>query len=281
MTRAALSLEKLADTAREELPGTMAAIRLSGMEISDLTLELSDLSQEITEGVRKSQQAVQAAEVGIRHIGVIISSQATSMLQERANLPVVTMKPAVVCAAEKTSRVVQRAQRHIKQQLDRNIFWEPRKISLQYYPSKWNAIVLNRPSVQQQNMYLTQSAMVHAALNTPGLQLIRWLLGNHLLMSINCPFNLHQKNCEAETSVTSESLDGHCFFVCHLVSVESRFVSLNGVVKPIVRRELASGRLNVERTFPSSVSVNRNVDAKGDGENTQQEGAGCPGVMPL
>ena len=41
--RAATSLSKLADTAREELPSTMAAIRLSGMEISDLTLELSDL----------------------------------------------------------------------------------------------------------------------------------------------------------------------------------------------------------------------------------------------
>ncbi|KAL6011305.1 hypothetical protein ACLOJK_001750 [Asimina triloba] len=44
MGRAATSLAKLADTAREELPSTMAAIRLSGMEISDLTLELSDLS---------------------------------------------------------------------------------------------------------------------------------------------------------------------------------------------------------------------------------------------
>ncbi|KAF6140117.1 hypothetical protein GIB67_028923 [Kingdonia uniflora] len=43
MGRAATSLSKLADTVREELPSTMAAIRLSGMEISDLTLELSDL----------------------------------------------------------------------------------------------------------------------------------------------------------------------------------------------------------------------------------------------
>lgn len=36
-------MEKLAEVAREELPSTMAAIRLSGMDISDLTLELSDL----------------------------------------------------------------------------------------------------------------------------------------------------------------------------------------------------------------------------------------------
>ncbi|GAU43488.1 hypothetical protein TSUD_91980 [Trifolium subterraneum] len=43
MRNAAISFSKLADTAREELPSTMAAVRLSGMEISDLTLELSDL----------------------------------------------------------------------------------------------------------------------------------------------------------------------------------------------------------------------------------------------
>lgn len=43
MSRTAIAFAKLADTAREELPSTMAAIRLSGMEISDLTLELSDL----------------------------------------------------------------------------------------------------------------------------------------------------------------------------------------------------------------------------------------------
>lgn len=43
MRRAAVAMEKLVEVAREELPSTMAAIRLSGMEISDLTLELSDL----------------------------------------------------------------------------------------------------------------------------------------------------------------------------------------------------------------------------------------------
>lgn len=31
------------DVTREELPDTMAAVRLSGMEISDLTMELSDI----------------------------------------------------------------------------------------------------------------------------------------------------------------------------------------------------------------------------------------------
>ena len=41
--KAAESVEKLLDVTREELPDTMAALRLSGMEISDLTMELSDL----------------------------------------------------------------------------------------------------------------------------------------------------------------------------------------------------------------------------------------------
>uniref|UniRef100_A0A0E0MLX7 Uncharacterized protein n=1 Tax=Oryza punctata TaxID=4537 RepID=A0A0E0MLX7_ORYPU len=45
MRRAANSCTLLADAALEELPSTMAAVRLSGMEISDLTLELSDLSR--------------------------------------------------------------------------------------------------------------------------------------------------------------------------------------------------------------------------------------------
>ncbi|THG12010.1 hypothetical protein TEA_011516 [Camellia sinensis var. sinensis] len=97
MRRAAISLSKLADTAREELPSTMAAIRLSGMEISDLTLELSDLSQEIADGVNKSAQAVQAAEAGIRKI---------AMIQERANLPTIPLQPVVAGAAMKTSRAV-------------------------------------------------------------------------------------------------------------------------------------------------------------------------------
>ncbi|KAJ8499996.1 hypothetical protein OPV22_010548 [Ensete ventricosum] len=93
MQRAATSLARLADTATEELPSTMAAIRLSGMEISDLTLELSDLSQEISDGISKSAQAVQAAEAGIRQIGALARCQTVSMIEERANLPNISLKP--------------------------------------------------------------------------------------------------------------------------------------------------------------------------------------------
>ncbi|KAG6721831.1 hypothetical protein I3842_03G131400 [Carya illinoinensis] len=66
--RAAESLEKLMDVTREELPDTMAAVRLSGMEISDLTMELSDLGQEITQGVKSSTRAVRLAEERLRRL---------------------------------------------------------------------------------------------------------------------------------------------------------------------------------------------------------------------
>ncbi|XP_008809505.2 uncharacterized protein LOC103721190 isoform X2 [Phoenix dactylifera] len=66
--RAAESLEKLLDVTAEELPDTMAAVRLSGMEISDLTMELSDLGQEITQGVRSSTRAVRIAEDRLRRL---------------------------------------------------------------------------------------------------------------------------------------------------------------------------------------------------------------------
>lgn len=113
MRRAAISLSKLADTAREELPSTMAAIRLSGMEVSDLILELSDMSEEIADGVKKSTQAVKAAEAGVRKIGSIAHQQTMSMIQERASLPIISLQPVVSGAAKKTSRAVSQATKTI------------------------------------------------------------------------------------------------------------------------------------------------------------------------
>ncbi|XP_022739653.1 uncharacterized protein LOC111291839 isoform X2 [Durio zibethinus] len=72
--RAAESLEKLMDVTREELPDTMAAVRLSGMEISDLTMELSDLGQGITQSVRSSTRAVRLAEERLRGLTDVASS---------------------------------------------------------------------------------------------------------------------------------------------------------------------------------------------------------------
>lgn len=49
--RAARSVEKLADTLRRELPPTLEAIRLTGLEISDLT-------DDVSEGVKSAGQVV-------------------------------------------------------------------------------------------------------------------------------------------------------------------------------------------------------------------------------
>ncbi|KAJ3671894.1 hypothetical protein LUZ60_007973 [Juncus effusus] len=113
MKRAAISLAKLSDIAREELPSTMAAVRLSGMEISDLTLELSDLSQEISQGVNKSAQAVKAAEAGVKQMGAIAHQKTMSIIEERANLPDISIPPFVAGAARKTTRVVGQATKNI------------------------------------------------------------------------------------------------------------------------------------------------------------------------
>uniref|UniRef100_A0A2P2JCX6 Uncharacterized protein LOC105132565 n=1 Tax=Rhizophora mucronata TaxID=61149 RepID=A0A2P2JCX6_RHIMU len=122
MGRAATSLSKLADVAREELPSTMAAIRLSGMEISDLTLELSDLSQEIADGVNKSAQAVQAAEAGVRQIGSLAHQHTISMIEERASLPTISLQPVVAGAAKKTSHAVGQATKSFLNLISRGEF---------------------------------------------------------------------------------------------------------------------------------------------------------------
>ncbi|KAF8377238.1 hypothetical protein HHK36_030612 [Tetracentron sinense] len=94
--RAAESLEKLLDVTREELPNTMAAVRLSGMEISDLTMELSDLGQEITQGVRNSTRAVRLAEERLRQLTTMPQ---TASVQEVANLKAKTVEPVVARTA--------------------------------------------------------------------------------------------------------------------------------------------------------------------------------------
>lgn len=58
LARAARSVEKLADTLRRELPPTLEAIRLTGMEISDLT-------DDINEGVNSAGQVVKQVDRSI------------------------------------------------------------------------------------------------------------------------------------------------------------------------------------------------------------------------
>ncbi|CAI9090941.1 OLC1v1025838C1 [Oldenlandia corymbosa var. corymbosa] len=80
MRRSAIALAKLAVELRKEMPSTMAAVRVTGIEISDLILELSELSQEISDGVSKSTQVVQAADAGIRQIGSLARERTLCMV---------------------------------------------------------------------------------------------------------------------------------------------------------------------------------------------------------
>ncbi|KAM7513677.1 hypothetical protein LguiA_003260 [Lonicera macranthoides] len=94
--RAAESMEKLLDVTREELPDTMAAVRLSGMEISDLTMELSDLGQEITQGVKSSTRAVRLAEERLRRLTNMAPS---AMVQDVVPMETKTAGPVLARTA--------------------------------------------------------------------------------------------------------------------------------------------------------------------------------------
>lgn len=121
LKRTAKSLAKLADTACVELPSTMAAIRLSGLEISDLTVELSDLSQEMADSVSKSTLAVKAAGAGIKQIGAVAHEKTMSLIEERANLPEIPIQPFVAGAARKTSHAVGQAANNLMGYLSGNV----------------------------------------------------------------------------------------------------------------------------------------------------------------
>ncbi|MFE1748058.1 DUF948 domain-containing protein [Coleofasciculus sp. H7-2] len=58
LARAARSVEKLADTLNRELPPTLEAIRLTGLEISDLT-------DDVNEGVKSASQVVKQVDQSI------------------------------------------------------------------------------------------------------------------------------------------------------------------------------------------------------------------------
>ncbi|KAH7652656.1 hypothetical protein IHE45_19G031200 [Dioscorea alata] len=81
---AAESLEKLLDVTAEELPDAMAAVRLSGMEITDLSMELSDLGQEITDAVRSSTRVIRTAEDRL-HYFTSMTPTVSMQLQDESN----------------------------------------------------------------------------------------------------------------------------------------------------------------------------------------------------
>lgn len=81
LARAARSAEKLFDTLNQELPPTLEAIRLTGLEITDLTAEVGGGVQSATEVIKQVDQSIliaktQAQKVQTSTRGLVTGVQA-------------------------------------------------------------------------------------------------------------------------------------------------------------------------------------------------------------
>jgi hypothetical protein len=75
LARAARSAEKLFDTLRRDLPPTLEAIRLTGLEISELSDDVSDgvksavqVAQQVDQSLDSAVKKAQKVEVGTRSV---------------------------------------------------------------------------------------------------------------------------------------------------------------------------------------------------------------------
>ncbi|MCS6791074.1 MAG: DUF948 domain-containing protein [Oscillatoriaceae bacterium SKW80] len=79
IARAARSVEKLADTLRRELPPTLEAIRLTGMEISDLTDDINEGVNSATEIVKQVDRSLDSAKQQAKKVQVTTKSIFTGL----------------------------------------------------------------------------------------------------------------------------------------------------------------------------------------------------------
>ena len=80
---AAEELAALAATLREEVPDTAAAVRLSGLELSDAIEEVGGLTADVGSGIRSSARALAAAEAGVRAVGSAVRTRALPAVKRR------------------------------------------------------------------------------------------------------------------------------------------------------------------------------------------------------
>jgi hypothetical protein len=118
LRRAADELAALAACVRAEIPDTAAAVRLSGLELSDAIEEVGGLTADVGQGLRSGARALAAAEAGARAVGSAVRQRALpavrsrlvpaarsaaarsrELLAERAALPDYS-RPAIAAAAE-------------------------------------------------------------------------------------------------------------------------------------------------------------------------------------
>ncbi|MEB3179740.1 MAG: hypothetical protein VKL59_11995 [Nostocaceae cyanobacterium] len=116
LARAARSAEKLFDTLSRELPPTLEAIRLTGLEISDLTDDVSEGVKSASEVVKQVDQSLDSAkrqaqniQTGTRSIFVGFKAAWKTFTRDQSSRPTVdrlpsTAKPNLSLQETETSR---------------------------------------------------------------------------------------------------------------------------------------------------------------------------------
>jgi uncharacterized protein YoxC len=92
LARAARSVEKLADTLSREFPPTLEAIRLTGLEISELTDDVSDGVQSAGEVVKQVDRSIDSAKKQAQNVQVTTRSVVTGVMAAWKTL---TRKPPI------------------------------------------------------------------------------------------------------------------------------------------------------------------------------------------
>ncbi len=92
LARAARSVEKLADTLSREFPPTLEAIRLTGLEISELTDDVSDGVQTAGEVVKQVDRSIGSAKKQAQNVQVTTRSVVTGI---KAAWKTLTRKPPI------------------------------------------------------------------------------------------------------------------------------------------------------------------------------------------
>ncbi|MEG4318806.1 MULTISPECIES: DUF948 domain-containing protein [unclassified Microcoleus] len=92
LARAARSVEKLADTLSREFPPTLEAIRLTGLEISELTDDVSDGVQSAGEVVKQVDRSIGTAKKQAHNVQVTTRSVVSGVMAAWKTL---TRKPPI------------------------------------------------------------------------------------------------------------------------------------------------------------------------------------------
>ena len=100
--RAARSVEKLADTLSREFPPTLEAIRLTGLEISELTDDVSDGVQSAGEVVKQVDRSIGSAKKQAQNLQATTRSVVSGM---KAAWKTLTRKPPIAGTNRRSDRL--------------------------------------------------------------------------------------------------------------------------------------------------------------------------------